>query len=59
LPTDWADIRQRWLTLHTFRTLIAILAFITFLAAQTLDHGATGPTADSPVTKRPAVPAAP
>jgi uncharacterized membrane protein len=37
-PTDWATQRQRWLTLHTVRTIVAMLAFASLLTAKSLDR---------------------
>lgn len=50
LPADWADVRQRWLTLHTVRTVIAMLAFIAFITAHTLDRATTGSPTGNPTT---------
>jgi hypothetical protein len=59
LPADWAEVRQRWLTLHTARTVIAVLAFIAFLAANTLDRTPAASAKAGPLTERPPVAAAP
>jgi hypothetical protein len=37
-PAGWADIRQRWWTLHTVRTAMAVLAFAAVLIAQAVDR---------------------
>jgi hypothetical protein len=39
-PVDWQTLRQRWLTLHAVRTVIALLAFVSLLAAR-LDTAGT------------------
>ena len=41
LPTDWAAQRQRWLALHTVRTILAVLAFASLLTAKALDRPST------------------
>ena len=50
LPADWADVRQRWLTLHTVRTIIAVLAFVAFLTSHTVDRATTSPPTGNPTT---------
>lgn len=36
LPTDWSDVRARWWTLHTMRTMLAVVAFGLLLIAQAI-----------------------
>ncbi|WP_327008406.1 DUF1772 domain-containing protein [Dactylosporangium sp. NBC_01737] len=42
LPDDWAAARDRWLTLHAVRTVIAVVAFAALLTAQAVDRGQAG-----------------
>lgn len=37
-PADFAAVRDRWLALHTVRTVLAVLAFISLLTAQGSDR---------------------
>jgi uncharacterized membrane protein len=43
LPADWADVRQRWLTWHNLRTVLAVLAFASLLTAQATDRPGPAP----------------
>ncbi len=38
LPADWTTARDRWITLHAVRTVIAVVAFAALLAAQAVDR---------------------
>ncbi|QYR22511.1 DUF1772 domain-containing protein [Paenibacillus sp. sptzw28] len=38
LPADWEEVRQRWLALHTVRTVLAVGAFAALLAAHTVNR---------------------
>lgn len=33
IPVDWEDARDQWWGLHTMRTVLAVIAFVTLLAA--------------------------
>lgn len=37
LPSDWGAVRDRWWTLHTVRTILAMGAFAALLLALTID----------------------
>ncbi|MFI7055416.1 anthrone oxygenase family protein [Streptosporangium canum] len=37
-PADWTDIRRHWWTLHTIRTAMAVLAFLSLLIANVADR---------------------
>ncbi|MFF3562464.1 anthrone oxygenase family protein [Streptomyces sp. NPDC002574] len=37
-PTDFVAVRDRWLTLHTVRTVLAVVAFVSLLVAQGSDR---------------------
>ncbi|MFD3456143.1 anthrone oxygenase family protein [Streptomyces sp. NPDC058691] len=37
-PADFTAVRDRWLTLHTVRTVLAVLAFVSLLIAQGSDR---------------------
>ncbi|MFJ4845800.1 anthrone oxygenase family protein [Streptomyces sp. NPDC088733] len=37
-PADFAAVRGRWLALHTVRTVLAVLAFVSLLTAQGTDR---------------------
>jgi uncharacterized membrane protein len=38
LPTDWEQVRQRWLAWHTVRTVLAVGAFAALLSAHTVNR---------------------
>ncbi|MEO3930462.1 DUF1772 domain-containing protein [Micromonosporaceae bacterium B7E4] len=46
LPTNWADVKQRWLAWHYVRTVLAVAAFVGLLTAHAADQ--PRPTPDSP-----------
>jgi len=37
LPLAWEQVRQRWLSWHLIRTVLAVLAFVSLLGAHTFD----------------------